>query len=104
MTTGHLGTVVRHIRKLAAAPGTGCTDSELLERFGACRAEDAFAALVQRHGSLVWNVCRNVLHHDHDAEDAFQATFLVLARNAGTIRKREALASWLHGVAFRSAM
>jgi RNA polymerase sigma factor (sigma-70 family) len=104
MTTGHLGTVVRHIRKLAAAPGAGWTDGELLERFGACRDEDAFAALVQRHGSLVWSVCRNVLHHDHDAEDAFQATFLVLARNAGTIRKREALASWLHGVAFRSAM
>src|ERR1700756_1208070 len=104
METAPLGTVVRHIRKLAVAPGTrALTDAQLLERFAAHQAEDAFAALMQRHGQLVWGVCRHVLRHDHDAEDAFQATFLVLARNAATIRKQEALASWLHGTAYRIA-
>jgi RNA polymerase sigma factor (sigma-70 family) len=104
MQTAQLGTVLRHLRKLAVAPGTSeLTDPQLLERFAAHQAEDAFAALMHRHGELVWSVCRHVLRHDHDAEDAFQATFLVLARNAATIRKQEALASWLHGTAYRIA-
>jgi RNA polymerase sigma factor (sigma-70 family) len=103
METAQLG-ILRHIRKLAVAPGTSdLTDPQLLERFAAHQAEDAFAALMQRHGQLVWSVCRHVLRHDHDAEDAFQATFLVLARNAATIRKQEALASFLHGTAYRIA-
>jgi RNA polymerase sigma factor (sigma-70 family) len=105
METARLGTVVRHIRKLAVAPGTrALTDAQLLERFAVHQAEDAFAALMQRHGQLVWSVCRHVLRHDQDAEDAFQATFLVLARNAAFIRKQEALASWLHGTAYRIAL
>jgi RNA polymerase sigma factor (sigma-70 family) len=105
MDTAQLGTVLRHIRRLALPPATReLTDAQLIERFAAHREEEAFTALLQRHGQLVWGVCRHVLRHDHDAEDAFQATFLVLARTAGSIRKREALASWLHGTAYRVAL
>jgi RNA polymerase sigma factor (sigma-70 family) len=105
MQTAPLGTVLRHLRKLALPPGTSeLTDKQLLQRFAARREEDAFTALMQRHGGLVWGVCRHVLRHEQDAEDAFQATFLVLARNAESIRKQEALPSWLHGTAHRIAL
>jgi RNA polymerase sigma factor (sigma-70 family) len=105
MPTAPLGTVLRHLRDLALAPGTReLTDKQLLQCFAANQEEDAFAALMQRHGQLVWGVCRHVLRHDHDAEDAFQATFLVLARNSASIRNQEALASWLHGTAYRIAL
>jgi RNA polymerase sigma factor (sigma-70 family) len=105
MAESELHPVIRHIRRLASLqPALGRTDRQLLQEFSAHRDEAAFAALVQRHGRLVLGVCRHVLHHHQDAEDAFQATFLVLARNAASIRNREALANWLHGVAFRTAM
>src|SRR5262249_54569626 len=79
-------------------------DSQLLERFVTRRDEEAFATLLERHGALVLGLCRRLLQHDQDAEDAFQATFLILARKAGSIRKREALAAWLYEVAYRLAM
>ncbi len=105
MATAQLGTLLRHIHKLAAGR---CwpqrTDRQLLDDFAARRDEAAFAALVARHGPMVLRVCRRVLNHEQDAEDAFQATFLVLARRTGSIRKREALANWLYGVAYRTAM
>ena len=84
----------------------GRTDAELLERFLArhdSEAEDAFATLVARHGPMVLGVCRRMLPASHDAEDAFQATFLVLARRAASIVRRERVASWLYGVAVRTA-
>jgi RNA polymerase sigma factor (sigma-70 family) len=78
-------------------------DGDLLDRFVARGDEAAFEALVKRHGPMVLQVCRGVLADSHDAQDAFQATFLVLARRAGSIRKRESVASWLFGVAGRIA-
>jgi RNA polymerase sigma factor (sigma-70 family) len=80
------------------------TDRQLLEEFLANRDETAFAALIKRHGRLVLAVCHRALHHQHDEEDVFQATFLALARNAASIQKRASLGSWLHGVAYRLAM
>jgi RNA polymerase sigma factor (sigma-70 family) len=101
------GTALRHIHALFNV-GTmgGLTDGQLLERFTVCdreAAEQAFAALVERHGPMVLRVCQSVLRERHDAEDAFQATFLVLVRKAASIRKHNSVVSWLHGVAFRVA-
>jgi membrane fusion protein (multidrug efflux system) len=84
----------------------GRSDGELLDLFltaGGPAAELAFAALVERHGPMVWRVCRDTLRESNDADDAFQATFLVLVRRAGAIRKRSSLGPWLHGVALRVA-
>src|SRR5262245_492736 len=100
-----LRSVVSCVRTLAAArQAADMTDQELLHRFASDNDPLAFTALVERHGRRVFSVCRHVLRHTQDAEDAFQATFLVLARKARAIRKRQALASWLHGVAYRIAM
>ena len=104
MAKGPLGNLLEHIRQLAAAQPTGQRpDGELLERFVRHRDEAAFAALVERHGPMVLRVCRRVLQQAQDAEDACQATFLVLARKAASIRKQASLASWLYGVAYRMA-
>jgi RNA polymerase sigma factor (sigma-70 family) len=83
--------------------GTETTDTELLQRYLADREEAAFEALVQRHGPMVLSVCRYVVQNSDDAEDAFQATFLVLVRRAASIRKPELLGNWLYGVAHRVA-
>src|SRR5262249_1392309 len=77
------------------------TDADLVRRAAAGRDEDAFALLVRRHGPLVWGVCRRLLGHRQDAEDAFQATFLVLARNPSAVRKGAAVGAFLYGVASR---
>src|SRR5262245_39016707 len=85
-----------------AGSATGMTDRQLLEEFLARQgpgAEAAFGAIVATHGPMVWNVCRGVLSEYHAAEDAFQATFLLLVRKASSIRRRETLGPWLHGVA-----
>ncbi len=107
MDRGPARSILRDVSALYAV-GTlsGLTDAELLGRFVARageEAEDAFAALVHRHGPTVLGVCRRMLPGSHDAEDAFQATFIVLARRAASIGRRERLAGWLYGVAVRIA-
>jgi RNA polymerase sigma factor (sigma-70 family) len=99
-----LGGFLRRLKQSMAAEALGVlSDRELLERVLAAHDETAFQAILCRHGPMVFRVCRRVLHHEQDVEDAFQATFVVLARAARTIRKRGSLASWLHGVAYRAA-
>jgi RNA polymerase sigma factor (sigma-70 family) len=97
--------VLRHIRDLVGIESTSpLSDQQLLQRFGAQRDQAAFEALVRRHGSLVAGVCRRVLGNLHDAEDAFQATFLVLARKAASIRQSESVGGWLYRVAYHVAV
>jgi RNA polymerase sigma factor (sigma-70 family) len=105
MPTPRQHAAIRHVQALFDV-GTmaGLTDPQLLERFSTRNgeaAELAFAALVERHGPMVLRVCRGVLENPDEAHDAFQATFLVLVTRAGSLRRRESLASWLHGVALR---
>jgi RNA polymerase sigma factor (sigma-70 family) len=105
MANATLGAVLQHLHAVAdASTGAEATDGQLLGRFLIDREESAFAALVRRHGPMVLSVCRRVLHNAHDAEDVFQAAFLLLARKAATTRKPESVASWLHGVAYNLAL
>jgi RNA polymerase sigma-70 factor (ECF subfamily) len=97
--------IVKFIRKVADTGSVKTsTDAQLLSRFVAQRDESAFAALVERHGPMVFAVCRRILRDSHDSEDAYQATFLVLARKASSIAQPETLGNWLYGVAYRTAL
>jgi RNA polymerase sigma factor (sigma-70 family) len=100
MAARQLDTLVRHIRQMAGGTALDApTDRELLARFVSHRDEEAFAELVRRHAPLVRGVCLRVLSHSQDAEDAFQATFFVLARRANSVRWRDSVSGWLYGVA-----
>src|SRR5262245_1986316 len=96
--------VLHYLHHLLKSRGVPSEDRQLLERFVARRDEDAFAELVARHRPLVYGVCRRVLRDAHDAEDVFQAAFLILARRAASIRKPESLSCFLHGIAYRLAI
>src|SRR5579871_176237 len=105
MPHGQLDCVMGHLRRVAGlSAAQRRTDAELLEQYVATRDEDAFGALVRRYGRLVRSVCRHVLHHEQDIDDAFQVTFLVFATKAASIRSTTSVASWLYGVAYRTAM
>jgi RNA polymerase sigma factor (sigma-70 family) len=104
MVSSDLAPLLQHIRQRAGpADAAALPDVQLLERLVHQRDQRAFETLLGRHGPLVWRVCRRVLRRPHDAEEAFQNTFLVLFQNAGSIRKTGSLSSWLHGVAYRVA-
>jgi len=104
MATAQKDTVIRHLRRaVLRQDGAGRTDGQLLGSFIDQKDEAAFETLVRRHGPMVFGVCRRVVRNHHDAEDAFQATFLVLARKASSVKQPERLANWLHGVALRTA-
>jgi RNA polymerase sigma factor (sigma-70 family) len=103
MSRGQLTTALRHLRRLAGEEAEGPSDGQLLHRFAAERDEGAFAALVRRHGAMVLGACRRVLRHEQDAEDAFQAAFLTLARKAAGGRWGASVGPWLYEVAYRLA-
>src|SRR5436309_9919980 len=104
MAASALDRTRRFIRKVAASGGADrLADPELLRRFLSEDDARAFEALVRRHGPMVLGLCRRLLGNAADADDAFQATFLVLAQHGGSIRRRESLGSWLYGVAYRMA-
>jgi RNA polymerase sigma factor (sigma-70 family) len=96
---------LRQLKSLfGAGTAVGLSDGQLLARYAFSRDEAAFEALVARHGPMVLATCRAVLHHEHDVEDAFQATFVVLAQKARSVRAGDALGGWLHRVAYRIAV
>src|SRR5437764_1345150 len=92
------------LQRALSAPGVGLADGELLSRFVSARDEAAFEALVRRHGPMVLSVCRRVLDPEQDAEDCFQAAFLVLARKAGPVVKRTSVGGWLYRVTYHVAL
>ena len=104
MARGSLSTLLRYLHRLGPPDGAaGSPDGELLRRYTAQGDQAAFAALVHRHGPMVWGVCTRLLPQTQDAEDAFQATFLVLVKKASSIVPRHLLGNWLYGVACQTA-
>jgi len=104
MAISLIGKVFQDLRCSLQTQADPLNDAQLLNRFIEHSDEPSFATIVRRHGSMVMGVCRRLIQNPHDAEDAFQATFLVLARKAASIAKRELLANWLYGVAFKTAL
>jgi RNA polymerase sigma factor (sigma-70 family) len=105
MATSQMSEILQHLRRgVLPQDGAGLTDGQLLEDYLGRREEAALAVLVRRHGPMVWGVCLRILRHPHDAEDAFQATFLVLVRKAASLVSRELVANWLYGVAHQTAL
>jgi RNA polymerase sigma factor (sigma-70 family) len=104
MPSSQASAVLRYIQTVTVAhEAFQLADDELLQRFIPCRDEAAFAVLVRRHGPMVLRLGRRLLQNEHDAEDVFQATFLVLSRQAAALRTQQSLGAWLHGVAYRIA-
>src|SRR6516165_9918376 len=105
VTNVRLEAALRQVCKLLESPSrTNVADGQRLDLFVRQQAQAAFAVLLHRYGPMVWHVACRVLENRHDTEDVFQATFLLLARKAGSIRKQESVASWLHGAAYRLAV
>lgn len=105
MATSPMGEWIRqHCRAAFPRGGAGMTDGQLLEAYVSRHDEASLTTLIQRHGLMVWGVCRRILGHGPDAEDAFQATFLVLVRKATSVKPREMVANWLYGVARQTAL
>src|SRR5687768_13507225 len=104
MLATRLGPVLHHLRTLTPNSGSEASDADLLERVVGGRDEAAFTALLRRHGAMVLAVGQRILGCRHAAEDVFQATFLLLAQRARSIRRHASLAGWLHGVARRLAV
>src|SRR5437667_8234323 len=101
MPASQMSKAIQHLHKTLVVQEA--SDGKLLERFVGHREASAFEVLVRRHGPMVWGVCRRILSNYHDAEDAFQATFLVLVRKAASIAPKEMVGNWLYGVAHLTA-
>src|SRR5215510_9615571 len=105
MSTAQTSSALRRLRGIVVRPDAGDdADAQLLKRFVHDRDESAFELLVWRHGRMVYSVCRRILRNEHDADDAFQATMLVLARKANSVSRVDSLGGWLHRVACRVAL
>src|SRR5271166_5807586 len=104
MATSQMSIFLQHLRTTLCPDQGGSTDGELLNRFITLRDNAALATLVKRHALMVWGVCRRLLRSQHDAEDAFQAAFLILVRKGALIREKETVANWLYGVAHQTAL
>jgi RNA polymerase sigma factor (sigma-70 family) len=98
-----VNSLIEHLLRVALRDGADVGDGELLGNFIEYHDDAALASLVRRHGPMVWGVCRRLLAH-HDAEDAFQATFLVLVRKAASVVPKAMVANWLYGVAHQTAL